>query len=132
METEVKVHMYDTDMAGVIFYAKQFYYIHEAIEDIFEKLNIPFVDLFTKSPYIFVIVHAESDYIAPLNVRDKLRIKTEVGKVGVHSITLNFSLFRGEDLVGRAETVQVCLDAKSRKKKSLSKEFVEKISSLLS
>lgn len=132
MITETKVHMYDTDMAGVIFFARQFYHIHEAIEELFEKANIPFATLFTKSDFVFVIVHAEADYHKPLSVGDPLTIHTTLGRIGTTSLALHFDLYRNQELVGRAKTIQVCLSAKERTKTAIPPSLLTTLKTLLS
>jgi 1,4-dihydroxy-2-naphthoyl-CoA hydrolase len=123
--------MYDTDMAGVIFFARQFYYIHEAIEELFDKAGIPFTSLFSTSDFVFVIVHAEADYYKPLSVGDPLIIQTTLGEVGTTSVALNFTIYRNEELVGNAKTIQVCLKAKDRAKTPIPDHFLKKLKEIL-
>ena len=123
--------MYDTDCAGVIFFANQFRFFHEAIEEIFEKTGVPFKTLFSTSPFIFVIVHASADFHQPMAVGDRLIIETHLKKIGTTSVAFSFKMFRDAVLVGKGETIQVCLDAKTRKKQEIPADFKKSILKVL-
>jgi len=121
--TSYKVRMSDTDMAQIIFFANQFRFTHEALEDFFEKIGISFDTLFHRNPFVFVIVHAESDYFLPLRVGDDLSIEVSIEKVGNSSLTFFFRITRGDELVGTSRIVNVCLDSESRVKMTIPDSF---------
>lgn len=114
--TKNKVRMHDTDMAGILYFPRQFRFAHDALEDFLEKNGIRFFDMFTKNPFVFVIVHAEADYKISLRVGDELVVKMKIGHMGNTSMTFLFEIWRGEELTGTAKTVHVCLDRKTRQK----------------
>lgn len=112
-----KVRMHDTDMAGILYFAKQFRYVHDALEDLVEKEGFNFDYLFNNSDFVFVIVHAEADYLEPVKVGDLLEVHVEVESMGTSSFTMSYKIFKANDtLIGKAKTVHVCLDAKTRTK----------------
>lgn len=113
-----QVRMHDTDMAGILYFAKQFRFVHDALEDFMATLGIDIFEVFTNKPFVFVIVHAESDYMAPLRVGDKLTIHAEVERIGTTSFTMRYEIYRKSDgkMVGKARTVHVCLKNKERTK----------------
>lgn len=124
-----QVRMHDTDMAGILYFARQFRFAHDAIEDFFESEGYSFEKIFQQKEFVFVIAHAEADYLAPLNVSDKLEVHVEVERIGTTSFTFVFKIYRSDStLVGTAKTVHVCLGKVSRKSTPLS----EPIRSLLS
>jgi 1,4-dihydroxy-2-naphthoyl-CoA hydrolase len=115
-----KVRMHDTDMAGILYFAKQFRYVHDALEDLVEKEGFSFDYLFNNSEFVFVIVHAEADYLESVKVGDILEVHVEVEKLGNTSFTMSYKIFKANDtLMGKAKTVHVCLDAKNRQKVSI-------------
>jgi 1,4-dihydroxy-2-naphthoyl-CoA hydrolase len=114
--TKNKVRMHDTDMAGILYFPRQFRFAHDALEDFLEKNGIRFFDMFTKNSFVFVIVHAEADYKISLRVGDELVVKMKIGHIGNTSMTFLFEIWRGEELTGTAKTVHVCLDRKTRQK----------------
>lgn len=122
-----KVRMSDSDMAGILFFANQYHFIHYTIEDFFEKIGLPFDKLFNENPYVFVIVHSEADYLHPLSVGDLLKIEMTIKRIGKSSIHFHFDIKRGNDLVGRAETIHVCLDRNTRKKMDIPDSFKSRL-----
>jgi 1,4-dihydroxy-2-naphthoyl-CoA hydrolase len=111
------VRMHDTDMAGILFFANQFRFVHDALEDFCENEGLGFDRLFHEENFVFVIVHAEADYKATLRVGDKLEVHLTVENVGNSSFTIEYKIYKKNAiLAGTAKTVHVTLDAKSRKK----------------
>lgn len=115
--THNKVRMNDTDMAGILYFANQFRFVHDAWEDLVEKENISFKQVLHEENFLFVIVHAEADYLAPLNIGDKLEIHVTVETIGNSSFTMQYLIYKEDKTqVGAAKTVHVTIDKKTRKK----------------
>lgn len=112
------VRMHDSDMAGIIFFANQFRFIHDVWEDFIAAEGIGLAHIFNDSDYVFVIVHAEGDYIASLAVGDHLEITLAVEHIGNSSFSCVYNVLRlpSRELVGRAKIVHVTLETASRKK----------------
>jgi len=114
-----KIRLHDTDAAGIIFFANQFKLIHDAYEDLLEEYGWSFEKMLKKTNYFLPIVHAESDYILPVFVGDKIVIAIKVGHIGNTSFSFEYTLHRGKTLIGRAKTVHVTINQKTRKKMPL-------------
>lgn len=115
--THNKVRMNDTDMAGILYFANQFRFVHDAWEDLVESENMSFQKVLKDEKFLFVIVHVEADYLAPLNIGDPLEIHVEVEKIGTSSFTLCYHIYKkNKILVGRAKTVHVTIDKNTRNK----------------
>lgn len=111
------VRMHDTDMAGLLYFARQFRFAHDALEDFFEsETGINFDHVFSKEKFVFVIVHCEADYFAPLKVGDKLNVHISVEKIGNSSFTLFYKIFRDKTLIGTVKTVHVSLNSETKEK----------------
>ena len=68
----------------------------------------------------------------PLTLGDKLTIECYVGnRIGKTSVTFSYTLFRAEELVGKAETTHVCLNKKARSKQDIPSNFREKLEKYL-
>ncbi len=113
---QTKIRLHDTDAAGIIFFANQFKIVHDAYEDLLEKFGWSFEKMLHGTKFFLPIVHAESDYLVPLFVGDKIVIAIKVGHIGHTSFSFEYKLTRGKTLIGRAKTVHVTIDQKSRKK----------------
>lgn len=115
--THNQVRMHDTDMAGILYFPRQFRFAHDALEDFVETLGYTFDQVFHREKFVFVIVHAEADYLATLRVGDRLEIHLSIDRVGETSFTVLYNIYKmDKTLVGKAQTVHVTLDSATRKK----------------
>lgn len=115
--TDNQVRMNDTDMAGILYFANQFRFVHDALEDFAESEGMSFQTMLGSAHFIFVIRHVEADYLAPLQVGDRLKLHVRVADISTSSFTIAYEIYRHEnELVGTAKTVHVTLDKKTRKK----------------
>lgn len=115
--THNKVRMHDTDMAGILYFANQFRYVHDAWEDLVESEGISFSQVLHQEDFLFVIVHVEADYLASLNIGEHLEVHVSAEKIGTSSFTMLYNIYRdNRELVGRAKTVHVTIDKATRKK----------------
>ncbi len=112
-----QVRMHDTDMAGRLYFARQFRFAHDALEDFVESQQMNFNYVFHEASFLFVIVHCEADYFELLEVGNKLTSHLSVEHIGTTSFTLFYQFFtQDKKLVGTAKTVHVTLDKVSQKK----------------
>ena len=116
---KTKIRLYDTDAAGIIFFANQFKIVHDAYEDLLESFGWSFKAMLKGTKYFLPIVHAESDYKAPVHVGDDIVITIQVGHIGTTSFSFDYTLKRGKTLVGTAKTVHVTINQKTSKKTPL-------------
>lgn len=124
------VRMHDTDMAGILYFPRQFRFCHDALEDFVAKEGLSFNEVFNQREFVFVIKHCEAEYLAPLFVGDELTIQLHVGHIGTTSFVIEYEIIRDSDqrVVGTAQTVHVTLDNKTRKKIPVPEEIREKFS----
>lgn len=111
--------MYDTDTAQILFFGSQFRFMNDALEDLMAEHGITMESLFNGSKdYGFVFVHAESDYIAPLRVGDKISVQVIVSKIGETSFEFSFTLLKTntQEVVGKGKTNHVTINKKSFQK----------------
>lgn len=121
-----QVRMHDTDMAGILYFPRQFRFAHDALEDFVSSLGYTFDQIFREEHFVFVIVHAESNYLQPLRVGDKLEIHLAIEHIGTTSFTVSYHIYKEDKtLVGTAKTVHVTLDSKSRKKIHIPPVFLD-------
>jgi len=113
---KTKIRLHDTDAAGIIFFANQLKIVHDAYEELLEKSNLGFATMLKKTDFFLPIVHAESDYKAPVMAGDKIAISVKVAHIGNTSCSFEYTIKRGKTLVGAAKTVHVAIDQKTRQK----------------
>lgn len=110
--------MHDTDMAGILYFPRLFRFAHDALEDFVESEGLTFQQVFRQEKFVFVIVHAESDYYIPLHVGDSIDVHLFIERIGSTSFTVGYKIYRTptNELVGSAKTIHVCLESDSRTK----------------
>ncbi len=114
------VRMYDTDAAGIIYFASQFRFAHDAFESVMALSGKGFRDLIENESYMFVIVHAESDFKAPMRLGDKIAVKTIVSHIGHTSFSMAYEITNQDGVVtGTTKTIHVALDKATWKKREL-------------
>ena len=124
--TQIRLH--DTDAAGILFFAHQFAIVHDAYEQLLEKFGCSFPTMLKKRSFFLPIVHAESDYKAPLFVGDHINISITVGHIGQTSFSFEYVIRNAKKkIVGTAKTVHVTINKKSRRKILLPKELRAKL-----
>lgn len=128
-----QVRMYDTDAAGILYFASQFRFAHDAIEGFMSELGVSFQTLSKEKKFTFVVVHAEADYFFPLVVGDVLDVQLIVESIGTTSFTLFSQIFKkNQTLVGTVKTVHVTLDKESKKKIPIPQELRKSIEKYIS
>lgn len=125
--------MHDTDMAGILYFARQFRFVHDTFEDFIESEGLNLYQMFQDEKFIFVIVHVEADYYHSLHVGDALDIHLSVERIGNTSFSLSYKIFRSLDnvLIGTAKTVHVCIDKETRGKSPIPLKFAESLNKYL-
>ena len=118
-KTTLRVRLYDTDAVGILYFGNQFRFAHDAFEQFLDRLGLDFKHFLEASSYIFVIVHAQSDYLHPLHVGDFLRVELGVSRVGETSFEISYFFYKDQALVGKSKTVHVCLNRSTQTKQPL-------------
>lgn len=113
-----QVRIHDTDLSGVIFFAKQFRWVSDALEDFCSSEGFSIDHVVHHENLYLLVVHAEADFIAPLIIGDKLEIHVAIESIGTSSFTVAYHIYKIKDktLAGRAKTVHVTLDIATKKK----------------
>ena len=110
-----RVSLQDTDATGVLYFGQQFKMALETFEEFLKCKGFGLRDLLN-SEYLMPVVHAEGDYLAPVQLDDELTICMKIKRLGTSSITLSFEFFDSarELPVGRVQIVHVTVDRKER------------------
>lgn len=126
-----KIHMHQTDAAGIMFYGQLFSIISVALEEAFEQISLPVRDIFEEHDFLLPIVHAEADYKKPLLIGDVLEIRVTLEKTGNSSVTFNYQIFnQGQCRAASAKTVHVAVDKHTHEKMDLPAVLFERLKTL--
>jgi len=125
------VRLHNTDAAGLLFFADQFKFAHDAYESFMESIGYAFAVQFETAPYLLPIVHAEADFLKPLLTGDRITVQLVAEKIGDSSFTLAYTLLRGQsEIVGTVRTVHVLIDKTDGLKRQLLPELRQKLSQI--
>lgn len=117
---KLTVRMYDTDAAGILYFASKFRFAHDTFEALLAVEGHNFHEFITQNDFMFVIVHAEADYKKSLIIGDDIEIRAYITKIGNSSFTLRYDVWNKEKgMVGSAQTVHVAIDKKTRRKRDI-------------
>lgn len=120
-----RIKLFQTDAAGILFYARLFEICQSLLENFFHELGFELDKILYKKTYITPIVHAESDYLMPMKVGDEIVGKIFVEKIGVSSFTTCFNFYTDDKLCARARNVNVSVDKSTGEKIKLPDELIE-------
>lgn len=105
-----RIEFADTDMAGVVHFARFFVFMESAEHQLLTSLGVPpgaFEDESGRS-FAWPRATATCDYLAPARFGDELDIHVTVERLGTRSLTYGFDLRRGEQPVARGRITAVC------------------------
>ncbi len=123
---ERKIHLSDTDAAGVVYFASLLSICHEAYEASLEAAEIDFKTLVSNPEIAIPIVHGEIDFFHPLFCGDRLIISlTPIPlKETKFEIIYRVWVSSSPDIcVAKAKTTHVCIHPNTRQRVPLP-EFI--------
>lgn len=105
------IQLHDTDAYGILFFANQFRFCHDAFQEWLRQQGLPMAPRRERAAFVAVVVRAEADYSAPVELGDDLTVAMAVAALGTTSFThaFTFTNQRGV-MVGRVRIVQVTID----------------------
>ena len=105
---QTRVTLYDSDAAGVLFFANQFRLVHDAYEAFLESKNLGLSKIVREADFLLPLVHASTNYKAILRPGDPVNIKLALKKMGKTSFTVSHEIYKADGtLAGHGETVHV-------------------------
>lgn len=121
---KITVRLHQTDAAGVMFFASQFFLIHDAYEAFLDEIGFPMRKFFTTSTFYLPIVHSRADFMAAVKVGQQLVISVQVAEIGQSSFTMDYQITDDRNrIVGTAQTVHVSIGRKKGTKIALPDEL---------
>ncbi len=121
---QLTVQLHHTDAYSILFFANQFVFCHDAFQAYLTSMGYPLAHHRGEAEFVAVVVHAESDYKAPVQLGDQIRIEYRIAEIGKTHFTNSYT-FKNQDgvTVGTAKIVQVTLDPKTGKKINVPKKI---------
>jgi len=119
------IRLQDTDAAGVVYFANLLSICHEAYEASLAAVGVDLKQFF-QSELAIPIVHAEIDYFQPLFCGERYEVEVIPIALAYQRVErpldkfkIQYDLRRDQQLVSRASTVHLCIDAASRSRQPL-------------
>jgi 1,4-dihydroxy-2-naphthoyl-CoA hydrolase len=120
------IRFQDTDAAGVVYFANVLAICHEAYEASLAASEIDLRQFFTQPAIAMPISHASVDFFHPMYCGERYRIHLTPKLMNASKFEINYELFRenaADDLIGKALTKHVCIDAIDRTKTDIPTEI---------
>lgn len=126
--TRIKIRFGDVDLAGQVYYANVFHYLHIALEEFFlVRCGTGYHELLTRERIGFPPVNVQAEFLVPLKYGDDADIELSVARVGTSSATLEYNIKRASDgvLCARCTNVLVAMNLDTRKAISIPDKYRE-------
>ena len=111
--------MHDIDAAGIMFFARFFYHIHDAYED-FLNHQAQSIEKILNSDFILPISHTEANFKAPIVLNETINIEIFLQEIEAEGFILSYQFLDSSGKIrASALTHHVCLDSKSKQRITL-------------
>ncbi len=123
--TQLRTRFAETDLQGVVHHSYYLIYCEVARVEYFKALGFDFHAARRNGDFDMVVAEAHCKYIAPARFDEALEIHTWVSRVRNASFTLDYLIWRPADdlLLAQAQTIQVAIDPRTARPRSLPKEM---------
>lgn len=111
----LRVQWEDTDAAGIVYYANYLRFIERGRSDLLLSHGIDQRGLIeSENGVAFAVRTCNVDYLKPARLHEELVVTTAITELRGASLTLGQAVWRGEELLVRAEVKLACIDSKGR------------------
>ncbi len=111
----LRVQWEDTDAAGIVYYANYLRFIERGRSDLLLAHGIDQRGLInSENGVAFAVRACNVDYLKPARLHEELVVTTAITELRGASLTLGQEVWRGEELLVRAEVKLACIDSKGR------------------
>lgn len=105
----IRVYYEDTDMAGIVYHANYLKFIERARSDWVKEQGLDQNRMREEDGVVFVVRRIEADYLAAAKYDDALEVRTTVKSMTGVRLIMGQEVFRGEEVIFRAEVTAVCV-----------------------
>lgn len=119
------VRLREVDAAGIAFFGRVFEIAHDAWEEVVRRAGHPMSVITGASAWKLPLVHAEADFRRPLRLGDEIDVHATLTGVRRTSLTVAFTLRRGDTVLAEVRTVHAAVDATTFQPCALDAGFVD-------
>jgi acyl-CoA thioester hydrolase len=106
--TTRQVEFSDTDMAGIVHFARYFCFAEAAEHEMLRSLGLSVTMNWEGQRISFPRVGASCDFLSPARFEDVLSIHVSIDNIGRSSITYGFKFFKDETAIAVGQITTVC------------------------
>lgn len=111
----LRVQWEDTDAAGIVYYANYLRFIERGRSDLLLQNGIDQHSLMNEPGGVaFAVRSCNVDYLKPARLHEDLTVATAITELRGASLTARQDVWRGEDLLVRAQVKLACIDRDGR------------------
>jgi acyl-CoA thioester hydrolase len=127
----IRVRFADTDLQGIVFNGNYLTFYDVAWTEYFREIGLTWKAMID-SGVDTVLARTTIEFKSPAEFDEVLEVHTRVSKIGNTSITFDFEIYpEGEErLIGRAQSLYVCVDPKTLQKLRVPDDLRERIAGL--
>lgn len=112
----VRIYYEDTDFTGVVYHANYVRYFERGRSDFLRVAGIRHAELQAQDA-AFAIVRMELEFKRAARIDDALLVRTTYDSARGPRLFIGQNIFRGEDLICRAQVEAACIDLAGRPRK---------------
>ncbi|MEM6614058.1 MAG: thioesterase family protein [Cyanobacteria bacterium P01_C01_bin.72] len=127
-----RIHLSDTDAAGVLYFAKGLEICHEAYEESLIQSGIDLNQMIRGRKTALPIVHGEIDFLRPLFCGDLVQVNLAASLINNSELAIAYQISLTnnlEQIVIKAQTRHVCINPQTRTRMDLPPEMREWLNS---
>lgn len=109
----VRVYWEDTDGGGVVYYANYLKFLERCRTEWLRSKGYSQQQLAREASVLFMVLRVEIDYLAPARLDDELVVSCEYRADTRTTAWFDQRVYRGDELLIKAEVRVVCVDATS-------------------
>jgi 1,4-dihydroxy-2-naphthoyl-CoA hydrolase len=117
---ERTIHFPDTDAAGVVFFPNYLAICHEAYEEALAAAGMDVKAFFSdRSGVVVPVSHSEADYLRPLRVGDRVRVRLSPVRLSEVSFAIEYELTKlgpVEKRAARLRTEPISISVQTRER----------------
>ena len=110
--TTRRIEFADTDMAGIIHFAKFFYYMEEAEHAFLRSRGLSVVMLHQGRKLGWPRVAASCDFITPVRFEDVVDVQITLARIGTKSLTYEAEFSKAGEAIARGKLTTCCCEVR--------------------
>ena len=111
----VRVYYEDTDFSGVVYHANHLKFFERGRSDALRQCGVTHTDLLAREePLAFAVRKMNTEWLVPARIDDALEVRTRFVSVKGARMFLAQEIWRGDDLIARADVEAVCMALSGR------------------